>query len=548
MRNRRASNIRTESAFEGEPNRAPYSVYTPTEEQYKLMNDRLMHGEMVFCEKYPELVDDYDFWEFIEDHPELKEYIGFEIGEVEPERISLNPINELLAGPKRSIHDFAMLLKRADIWHESDMAHIAKIKISEHGCWEMPKYIDHIQPDRARYPQPRAFSPRHGDIRKQMGAAWMWERLIGVLPDEVLESGKRAFWGDHRCNNKACVYPRHVAFGKPEANDAFTARMDAMEEYDYWTSHMWARPSFAYPDGLGDIVHESEVRVLSDRAVILPIHMSRKEFDECMRVLPGLHHLPDGGYTTDPGYHVLFGAIRRGLDFDEETGCWNTRFDLDGLAPHKKTVVHACGNQRCVNFRHMDIATDQKKYFQIQPESYITLPNGEIVNTNTGELLPSYWKSWMLYWNWLRANSNTSDEEDDRRGQLLSATDFGHVWVHPLTGCWENERFYPRWSKSGAQMNAYGFHRSSFGELGRSMHRYLLYKYMEHIGMPVEPDLAIDADHCCDNRRCCNPLHMQFTDKAAHNEQTRRRQRNEPDDVARLVKSLTKLRKLGRRR
>jgi hypothetical protein len=324
--------------------------------------------------------------------------------------------------------------------------------------------------------------------------------------------------------------------------------MDAMEEYEYWTSHLWARPSFAYPDGLSEIVHESEVRVISDRSVILPVHMSRKEFEACTRVLMGAHHLPDGGYTTDPGYHVLFGALRRGVTFDDTSGCWNACFDLDQLAPHKKTITHACGNKQCVNIRHMDIAEDQKKYYQIQRESYITLPGGEIVNTHTGEMLPSYWESWMLYWNWLRPNSDSSGEGDDGADYLLSETDFGHVWVHPLTGCWENERFYPRWSASGAQMNAYGFHRSSFGELGRSMHRYLLYKYMEYIGTPMEPDLAIDADHCCDNRRCCNPLHMQFTDKAAHNVITRRRLKNEPDEVARLVKSLTKLRKLGRRR
>lgn len=552
MRNRRASTIRTVSAFETEPNKAPFFVYAPTEQQFEAMNDRLEHGETAFREKYPELIDNYDLETFLCQFPDPEPFYTSIDRESAPELYVMNHVNERLAGPRISLRDF-LALRSMDIWHESDMSNLRTISINEWGCWEMPKYIDHIKPDRALYPQPRAYSVRHGDVRKQMGAAWMWERVIGALPPDSLKSGKRAFWGDHRCGNKACVYPRHIAMGRPEANDAFTARLDAMEEYNRWTSRLWARPSFAYPDGLDDIVHESEVRVLSDRAVLLPAHMSRKELDACVRTLSKAHHLPDGGYTTDPGYHVLLGAIKRGLDFDEHTGCWNARFDLDALPPHKRTISHACGNGQCVNIRHMDIAEDQRKFYQVQEYAFITLPDGRLVNTETGESLPPYWESWMLYWNWLKKYSGSPSpeqelelEQEEDHELVLSAIDFEHIWVHPLTGCWENERFYPRWTVNGSQANAYGFHRNAYGDLGRSTHRYLLYKYLEFKGESIEPDDTLDADHRCNNRRCCNPLHMQFTDRESHQQSTRRRT-GYSDEIGRRVSQLMALRKLGRR-
>jgi hypothetical protein len=540
--------LRTLSAFEAEGNHSPYRIHAPTPEQYYQMNDRLVHGEVAVSNLYPELTRDYDLNVLAVTHPEIWDVFSFDIA-VEGLPIYVpNIINEHLAGPKLSARDL-LVLRNRELWYEQDEKYLDQIRVNVDGCWEMPKYIDHIKPMRARYPQPRTYSSEHDDIRQQMGGAWMWDRVVGPLPTDKLPNDRRAFWPDHRCNNKACVYPRHLVLGTSYANDAFTARMDMMSTYEEWTSKQWARASYAYPDGIEGLLSSDEMIVLSDRAVLLPVSMSKKEFEACRKTLAQAHHLPDGGSTTDPGYHVLLGAMRRGLDFDSETGCWNARIDLDTIAPHKRTVTHACGNMQCVNIRHMDIAEDQKKYYMIQASSYVTLPSGEVVNTNTGELLPSYWESWTLYWEWLRAYSETSQSSEDnaQKEYLLSATDFGHVWVHPLTGCWENERFYPRWSSSGAQMNAYGFHRSSFGALGRSMHRYLLYKYMEFIGQKMVPDLSFDADHRCDNRRCCNPLHMQFTDKVAHNEQTRRRQRHEQDDVAVYIAGLSKLRKLGRR-
>jgi len=184
----------------------------------------------------------------------------------------------------------------------------------------------------------------------------------------------------------------------------------------------------------------------------------------------------------------------------------------------------------------MDIRDDHKKYYELQPESYVTLPNGNIVNVMSGEILPSYWESWNLYWNWLREHSIGDGEE-----QLLGEVDFSHIWVHPLTGCWENERFYPRWSSSGAQQNAYGFHRANYGEYGRSTHRYLLHKYLEHLGVEVVVDMEKEADHCCDNRRCCNPLHMQLRSKKEHSTHTYERRKQ----VSEQVRRLQKLRRLG---
>jgi len=548
--------IRQEAAHESLPRSGKNIVHAPTSEQYTAMLDRLVHGEEAFRDTYPELALDFDFDEYVIRHPEVPGLLNYYLapGE-EPERISTNIVRELLAGPKQSVRDFVELSSRTELWHERDIKWLQMVTISGNGCWEMPKYVDHIIPDRARYPQPVTYSSEHGDIRKQMGAAWMWDRVIGPLPLDKLPDGKRAFWPDHRCNNKACVYPRHTVLGKPEANDAFTARMETMRTYKDWTSRQWARPSFAYPDGLESIVHESEVLVLSDRAVILPVHMSKKELIECESILIGAPHLPDGGWTTDLGIHVLFGAIKRGLDFDEETGCWNARFNLDQLSPHKQTITHECGNNRCCNIRHMDITKDHKQYYSLQEESFVTEPDGRIINTNTGEYLPPYWQSWMLYWDWLKKYSGSPSAQQERElesenspQELLTEIDFEHIWVHPLTGCWENQRFYPRWTASGAQQNAYGFHRS-FGEFGRSTHRYLLYKFYEAVGDKLEPDLAFDADHKCNNRRCCNPLHLEFEVKSEHRILTANRIKygTYRVKVARtLIARNTRLRNLGR--
>lgn len=544
--------LRTESGVEQEGNYYPYRVHIPTAEHYTEMCDRLIHGEVAFNERYPSLCTDYELVEFLGEHPEALEFLAFDHSEGDLERFSMNVINELLAGPKQSLQDF-IHLKNRDIWHERDKAYLDKVVINDHGCWEMPKYVDHIKPNRARYPQPRTYSRAHGDVRQQMGAAWMWERIIGPIPDDKLPNGRRAFWPDHRCNNKSCVYPRHVVLGKPQANDAFTARMDMMSDYLDWMTQRWARPSFGYPEGLTDIVDASEVQVLSERSVMLPPRMSKREFDACVRALGSATHLPDGGYTTDPGYHVLMGAIKKGLDFDDATGCWIARFDLDILPPHRKTISHACGNNQCCNIRHMDIAESQKRYYEIPAEQFITLPDGYIVNTESGEKLPSYWDSWLLYWNWLKkysASPSPAQElelaDEPTCEEILSEADFSHIWVHPLSGCWENDHFYPRWTANGNQANAYGFHRSTYGEYGRSTHRYLLHKYLEYIGEPQEVDRSLDADHRCNNRRCCNPLHMQFTDKESHRRLTYGRSTT-PNEIGRIVAQRVRLRNLGRR-
>lgn len=523
-------------------------VHAPTEEQYDLMLDRIVHGETAVIDKYPELARDYDFDEYLVGHPELHDLLSIDITDGEElSRYTVNPIREQLAGPKQSVRDFVELTSRPDLWTEGDEKWFKKIKIDDFGCWEMPKYDDQIKPDRARYPQPYVYSHEHGDMRHQMGAAWVWDRVVGPLPEDKLPDGKRAFWPDHRCNNKACVYPRHTVLGRPEANDAFTARMEMLSANELWTSRQWARPSFAYPDGLDEIVHESEVQVLSDRAVILPVNMSKKEFDACVSRLANAPKLPSGGWTTDPGYHVLYSAIQKGLDFDDQTGCWNARIDLDTIPPHKKTIVHACGNQTCCNIRHMDIPADHRKDFQLQPESYVTLEDGRIVNIDSGEILPSYWGSWMLYWNWLRAESHTGTEECDElaidgKVFLLSKSDFSHIWVHPLTGCWESEQFYPRWTASGGQQNSYGFHHKLYEKIGKTTHRYLLNKYRELMGLPMVLDQKIEADHRCDNKRCCNPLHLEFLVKAEHNKVTRERARRPKDEIAVYVGRLTRLR------
>jgi len=547
--------LRTVAAFESEGNFAPYRVTAPTKLQFERMQDRLVHGENEFCDRYPELAGDYDLDSLLTEHPSALNVLSFEHDKYALAVSVGNIINEHLAGPKLSARDLTAVKSNADLWFERDHKYLDLVTISEQGCWELPKYIDHIKPNRARCPQPRVYSREHDDVRQQMGSAWMWDRVIGPLPDDKLPNGRRAFWPDHRCNNKACVYPRHVALGRPEANDAFTARMDMMEFYETWTSNQWARPSFGYPDGISDIVHESEVQVLSDRSVILPLAMSRRELEASVRELAGAPHLPDGGWTTDPGYHVLFGALKRGVDFDDVSGCWNARFDLNLLSPHKKTITHACGNQNCCNIRHMDIADEQKKYYLIQDGSFVTLPDGRLVNTETGEYLPPYWESWSLYWNWLKKYSGvpTPEQEVELEDEpdfevLLSEVDFLHLWVHPLTGCWENERFYPRWSANGNQQNAYGFHRSGYGEFGRSTHRYLLYKYLESTGVTELPDLSMDADHRCNNRRCCNPLHMQFTGKDAHRKLTNDRIKHDDSLIRQRVARNFKLRYLGVRK
>jgi len=546
--------IRQVSAHESLPRSGKNIVHAPTHEQYGSMLDRLTHGESVFSAVHPKLADDYDFEEYLLEHPGLLDLLSYDLapGE-EPARVSINAIRELLAGPKHSVRDLLELSKNPDIWHVSDVKLLNKIRVSGKGCWEIPKYVDHIEPNRARYSQPYAYSYVHREMRKQMGAAWMWERIIGPIPEDTLPDGKRAFRPDHRCNNKSCVYPRHTVLGRSEVNDAFTTRMEMMASYEGWTTSLWARPSFAYPDGLARIVHESEVEVLSDRSVILPVSMSRKEFDACTNTLTSAPHLPDGGWTTDPGYHVLFGAVKRGLIFDDVTGCWNAQFDLNLLSPHKKTIAHACGNAQCCNIRHMDITDSHKQYYMLQHELYITVPDGRIVNTATGEFLPPYWESWMLYWDWLKkySGSPSVDHETELVAEkypleLLSETDFEHIWVHPLTGCWENERFYPRWTANGVQQNAYGFHRSGYGELGRSTHRYLLYKYFESIGEKLTPNLTTDADHRCGNRRCCNPLHMQFVTKPEHSRVTADRSKYPKPNVRSKVARNIRLRNPGR--
>lgn len=550
--------LRTVSAFETEGNHPPFRVTAPTRLQFERMHDRLTHGEVAFCEKYPELATDYNFAEFFSSHPEICGVTSFYLQDIDDlPGVTMNVVNELLAGPKKSIRDYIEMIEKEELWHEGDHRWLRKVRINLDGCWEMPKYLDLIEPDRARYPQPNVYSKKHGKIMKQQGAAWMWDRVIGEIPSDELPSGKRAFWTNHRCNNKACVYPRHVALGRPEANDAFTNRMESMAEYEKWTSNLWARPSFGYPEGLGDIVHESEVEVLSDRAVILPVRMSRREFDACVNVLSKANHLPDGGWTTDPGYHVLFGALKRGVDFDKVTGCWNARIDLDTMSPHKKTVTHACGNTQCCNIRHMDIADSHKKYYLVQENSYVTLPDGQIVNTETGELLPPYWESWDLYWNCLKKYSGSPSLEHEIElanepdfEPILTETDFAHIWVHPLTGCWENTRFYPRWLPNGAQQSAYGYNGQKKPILGKNAHRLLLYKHFEYIGDPQAIDEGLDADHKCNNRRCCNPLHMQFTERKAHMQMTRDRAKlvtAAAAEISKIVGQRIMLRNLGGR-
>jgi len=107
-------------------------------------------------------------------------------------------INTHLAGPKLSARDLTAVKSNADLWFERDHKYLDLVTISEQGCWELPKYIDHIKPNRARCPQPRVYSREHDDVRQQMGSAWMRDRVIGPLPDDKLPNGRRAFWPDHQ--------------------------------------------------------------------------------------------------------------------------------------------------------------------------------------------------------------------------------------------------------------------------------------------------------------------------------------------------------------
>jgi hypothetical protein len=467
-----------------------------------------------------------------------------------PSPYFINEIHEWLPGLLTSAQDLWHVLQLSELWHDGDERHLEAIRIGAHGCWEMPFYDDTKQPRRYRYPQPRAYSERAEKKVQWQGAAWMWTRLIGEIPDVRTPSGKRALWTDHRCSNRACVYPRHIALGTIQANNAFTARLNTMRTYNSWQSERWARASYAFPDGIRDLVADCDVTLLSERSAITSIEISRMELEASVLALSGRSTMPRAGFTTDPGHHVLFAALKRGVDFDEVQGCWVARFDLNQLAPHKQTITHPCGDERCVNPRHMDITEGHKKYYDLNTDAYMTLPNGNIVNLETGEILPSYWESWNLYWNWLKKYSDPLPEHEaneftlDDTERLLSEVDFSHIWVHPLAGCWENERFYPRWGPNGNQQNGYGFHRATYGKLGRSTHRYLLYKYHNFIGKPVRVSLEKEADHCCNNRRCCNPLHLQFRDKKSHASKTQERIRMQRDDVAQKVARLAGLRKL----
>ena len=219
--------LKTESAFEGMPNRHPYRVTAPTPEQYDKMFDRLTHGELVFSELYPELTALPSIKQIACDYPwALRKLEG-----VTPDDALCtyrNTIGEELAGPLPSMRDLAVLSGIEGLWHEKDANYLEKIRITAQGCWVLPAYIDHKQPKRARYPQVRTYSPQHDDIRQQMGPAWMWQRILGDFPPDTLRDGRRAFWPDHRCLNKNCVYPRHLALGTPYANDAHTSRVEAM--------------------------------------------------------------------------------------------------------------------------------------------------------------------------------------------------------------------------------------------------------------------------------------------------------------------------------
>ena len=540
--------LRSMSASEGLPNRDPFRVTAPTAEQYRKMFDRLVHGEDLFTAVYPELKEDVDWASLMEEFKDsASRFIN--LPDAFPERRIRTSTGELLAGPLLAIRDL-QVLRNYNLWHERDLRYVDQICISDSGCWELPAYIDHKQPKRARYPQVRTYSTEHEDIRQQMGPAWMWQRILSDLPPDKLPSGKRMFWPDHRCLNKNCVYPRHLALGTPYANDAQTQRVEHMQTYSEWKTKQWARPSFAYPEGLQNIVHESEVFVLSDRSVILPVRMSKCELEATFSALKGKDTLPRGRFTTDPGYHVFKGAMTKGFDFDEKTGCWNARVDLDSISPHIRTIIHMCGNQNCCNIRHMDISDTQRMYYEVVDSDYVTLPDGRIVHTLTGEILPPYWESWRLFWEWLRPRSqyDLDYESPHDKEYILGFVDFSHLWVHPLTGCWENESFYPRWSANGAQQNAYGFHRKRYAELGRSTHRYLYMKYMEQrYGVDTDELLDKDVDHCCNNRRCCNPLHMQDISRREHMRLTFDR-RGVNEGIAKVVNQRQRLRRLGRKR
>lgn len=69
-----------------------------------------------------------------------------------------------------------------------------------------------------------------------------------------------------------------------------------------------------------------------------------------------------------------------------------------------------------------------------------------------------------------------------------------------MTGCWE-------WTGS---LTAQGYGRVRFASKDCTLHR-LIFKLHTHIDIN-----GLDVHHTCENRKCCNPLHLKAMSRSEH--------------------------------